>query len=145
MKLNDLKTGMVVQTRERGLYLVLRDTCFDSVFQDVKDVLWHDGGNWMPLSGYSEDMKRIPDNEEDELFCLKLSEEERKQSAANYDITAVIMPYHPASLDMDRLDGMPDVKLLWTEKDGDLENMTIWWYNMMKRQREYEEEKKNAP
>ena len=131
MKRSDLKTGMVVQTRENGLYLVLRDTCFEDLFQNVKDVLWRDGGFWLDLAGYTEDLRRNPHADDDDVLGEGASEEQLAEEAFDWDIVAVFQTTHPAWLQMKRLDEVPEVKVLWTEIDGDLEDMTLSMYRLM--------------
>ncbi len=132
----DLKTGMVVQTRKEGLYIVLRDACFDD--QNVKDILWRDGGFWLDLDGYSDDMMRNPHADDDDFLGEGASEEQLDDEARPFDIVAVIQPGHPAYLQMNRLKDMPDTKLIWTEKDGDLSNMSLSWYLLTRKGRSEE-------
>lgn len=129
MKKSDLKTGMVVEIREGMLYLVLLDTKFKG---EEKNVIWREGGFWMLLDRYDENMKCLPEHDDilykgdpDDPFT-----EEEIQSAKHFDVVAVYSPEYPAAILSRRLYGN---NILWTEIDGDLKDMSVTWYEMVYR------------
>lgn len=81
MTKNDLKTGMIVKTRQTGLYLVMKGTGMDETETTNNDVLLaiDDSGrlkrSWNNFNDYSDDLKIAYDD------CHGI-----------YDITAVYSP-----------------------------------------------------
>ena len=117
MKKGDLKTGMVVITREGGSYVVIRDTIFDG---EKKDVLWQKGG-WMPLEEYSDDMECIPhDYCNGKIAPVKDPDLNARNIAWTYDIMAVLVPAGPSFILATDID-MDFNNIIWTRGDGDID------------------------
>lgn len=125
MKPCDLKTGMVVKLRDNGYYMVLRD-CF-AIPDNSKDVLWRQGGFWMPLDTYTEDMKCIPSRGIFDDDDAPVTENDIK-IARKFDIVAVIAAESPALIAHKEWFGN---RILWTEEDGDM-NESFSWYRITK-------------
>lgn len=81
MKLNDLKTGMVIETREGWRALVLIGCDFDFGNSLLNNCLIGEEINdYMPLSNYNEDMT-----------CNSFGDD----TAEVFDIMFVYQPHHP--------------------------------------------------
>ena len=128
MTIDDLKTGMVVELRNGRMYVVMRDTYFDG---EQKDVFWREGGFWMPLSDYAENLKNIPNQQPFVWNESGTITEEDFRFASLYDIVAVYRPSGPGTILAKHAAGN---KILWTEEDGDLD-MSLFEYQLVKRDR----------
>ena len=102
MKLSELKTGMIVTTREGKEYVVYRDFACSMTddaakhYKNTDGVFVHGSEDWMPFSDYNKNM-----------ICT--------DDFSSLDIMKVEMPSHPygfADLDFER-----DCRtLLWARK-----------------------------
>ena len=128
MKPSELKTGMIVKLHDNGYCMVLRD-CF-AIPDSGKDVLWRQGGFWMPLDTYTEDMKCIPSRGifiDDDAHVT----ESDIEIARGFDIVAVIAAKSPAFISHKEWFGN---RILWTEEDGDM-NEPFSWHRITKENR----------
>lgn len=119
MKLSNMKTGMVVITRNHEEFVVLRDLYNGGTIQNL---FWnpHD---WLPFDRFNDDLTCIPDY--DDLFDLLPSDEEptptEKRNARNraqyyaktHDIMEVRMPQEREQLFRKNPDGV----VIW-QRDG---------------------------
>lgn len=133
MKTSDLKTGMVVGLRNGRMYVVLRDTYFDG---EQKDVLWREGGFWMSLSDYTEDLKNIPSPQPFVWNESGAITEEDVKFASLYDVVVVYKPDSPGTILAKQGTGN---KIIWTEEDGDLD-MSLFEYRLLQRDRRTNDE-----
>lgn len=80
MKKSDLKTGMMVVTRDNGEYMVMLNVEYAAIISNEPQNVIVSKSGWMPLDNYSDD------------FDLK------EKNMSELDIVAVYSPIMPASL-----------------------------------------------
>lgn len=106
MKKSDLKTGMMVVTRDNDEYMVMLNVEFSATGSKPQNFLVAKDG-WMPLSKYSDDLKLGEDEEMPEL-----------------DIVAVYSPLMEASLWRKNLSDTDDWECVWKREEQPVE-MTV--------------------
>ena len=106
MRKSDLKTGMIVVTRDNDEYMVMLNVEFSATGSKPQNFLVSKDG-WMPLSKYSDDLKLGEDEEMPEL-----------------DIVAVYAPLMEASLWRKNLSDTDDWVCVWKREEPPVE-MTV--------------------
>ena len=106
MKKSDLKTGMMVVTRDKHKYMVMLNVEYDATRKMIESpnvIVSEDG--WIPLSKYSDDLKVYSQFD-------------------NLDIVEVYAPLMTASLWRKKLSDKNDWKCVWKREEPPVE-MTV--------------------
>ena len=120
MQLADLKTGMIVITRNNNVFYVLRDFLNGP---SMKNLIWN-RGDWLFFDHYNDDLTCHVDYDEDDCLCqkdptpteIRNSRRRARYYAKAHDIVKVCIPTRRETF----LTYVPDAtKVLWTSDDVD--------------------------
>ena len=106
MKKSDLKTGMIVETREGNEYIVFINTCKTESNPDINNVLVGQNNKWLNLYNYNENMEHI-----------------NGEFEGVFDIVKVYIPYHPFTFTNITYQ-KEDRRLIW-ERDKKIKEVTL--------------------
>lgn len=120
MQLADLKTGMIVITRNNKVFYVLRDFLNGP---SMKNLIWN-RGDWLFFDHYNDDLTCHIDYDEDDWLCqkdptpteIRNSRRRARYYAKAHDIVKVCIPTRRETF----LTYVPDAtNVLWTSNDVD--------------------------
>ena len=107
MKLSDLKTGMIVETRDGETGLIVKDNCYG------EDAVIFSNDSWTPLKAFNKD-----------LYWLIASFSNKNDFARAVDIVKVFQPSLPTGF-------------LSKDSEGNNEMVTLWEREEEKKVKEY--------